>query len=127
MGCFPSRHAQVSLEDVAIDAATWSTIVEPLLEPGAGCAIPKTEERAITLAQLRKLRDQIEQRCVTEGWRAWDPKKKRPKKRPLFRPKEVSLYVVCEKVIKPATEAKQCSFVEVPTASPVARDRACDG
>ena len=67
MGCASSKPAAVTLEDVTIDAATWSRIVEPLLEPGAGCAIPKTEERAITLAQLRKVKEQIERRCEAEA------------------------------------------------------------
>ena len=35
---------------------------------GHGCAIKKTEERAISLAQLRAVRTHIERRCEAEGW-----------------------------------------------------------
>ena len=124
MGCASSKPAPVTLENVVVvaldledDAAVRSTIVEPLLEPGAGCVIPKTEERAITVAQLRKVKEQIERRCTAEGWRAWNPRKGRLEKNPL-KPEEVTLYVVCDKVIKPATKAKRTSFVELVAFAP---------
>ena len=107
-----------TLENGTIDDAfVRSTIVEPLLEPGAGCVIPKTEERAVTVAQLRKVKKQIERRCAAEGWRAWNPKEGRLEKKPL-KPEEVTLYVVCDKVIKPATKAKRTSFVELVAFAP---------
>ena len=72
---------------------------------------------AITLAQLRKVKEQIERRCKAEGWRAWNPKENRLERRPL-KPEQVTLYVVCDKVIKPATEAKKTSFVELVAFAP---------
>ena len=76
-----------------------------LVAEGAGCEIPKTEERAITLRQLAALRPHIERRCAKEKWLDHC-------QQPLT-PERASLYEVCRHVIKPATEAKQTSYVEL--------------
>ena len=104
MGCASTK--EVRVEEVILDATTLSHLFEALLDgPGAGCTIPKTEERAITLEQLRRVKQQIQQRCEAERWRDWQKKR--------LSPGDVSLYVICDKVIRPATEAKQTSFVEL--------------
>eukprot|EP01038_Epipyxis_sp_PR26KG_P016170 gene16170-21988_t len=66
-----------------------------------------TEERGITLAQLRLVYDEITRRCVSENWKGYDDHH--------MLPEEVNLYIVNEKIIKPLTETRQCSFVELLT------------
>eukprot|EP01038_Epipyxis_sp_PR26KG_P018608 gene18608-26303_t len=56
-----------------------------------------TEERGITLAQLRLVYDEITRLCVSESWKGYDDH--------LLTPDEINLYVVNEKIIKPLTEA----------------------
>ena len=124
MGCASSKTSttEVSLKDVALkeiglDKKAVRRIVKSIVEPGAGCRIPKTEERGITLKQLGKVKQQVQSRCEKEGWRAWNPALQQLEKEPLT-PEQVTLYVVCEKVIKPATRAKQTSFVELVAFGP---------
>ena len=52
----------VALQDVGRDeeAVRWSRAVKSLVEPGAGCRIPKTEERGITIKQLGKVKEQVQ-------------------------------------------------------------------
>ena len=77
---------------------------------GGGCAIAKTEERGITLPQLRAVKAQIDRRCVAEAWTDWEGR--------ALRPETVSLYDAAKYVIKPATVERQCSFVELFAAAP---------
>eukprot|EP01038_Epipyxis_sp_PR26KG_P013118 gene13118-17583_t len=69
-----------------------------------------TEERGITLAQLRFVYNEIMRRCVSEGWKDYAGH--------LVAPEEVNLYIVYEKIIEPYTEARKCSFVELLTNDP---------
>ena len=124
MGCASSKTSttevslkDVALEDVGLDKKAVRRIVKSLVEPGAGCRIPKTEERGITLKQLGKVKQQVQSRCEKEGWRAWNPALQQLEKEPLT-PEQVTLYVVCEKVIKPVTRVKQTSFVELVAFAP---------
>ena len=77
---------------------------------GRGCAIEKTEERAISLAQLRAVRATIERRCEAEGWATWQGQ-------PLV-PGAVALYDADKYLIRPATVARKCAFVELVAARP---------
>ncbi len=70
------------------------------------CTIEKVEYRGITINQLQFIYDEIEARCVVEGWRDdWTMK--------LLTPTEVNLYHIKEKIIKMRTSALQCSYVEL--------------
>ena len=101
-----SLAAEASLEQLmALVAAPAEERFADLVAEGAGCEIPKTEERAITLRQLAALRPHIERRCAKEKWLDHC-------QQPLT-PERASLYEVCRHVIKPATEAKQTSYVEL--------------
>mmetsp|Transcript_136563 Transcript_136563/g.436896 ORF Transcript_136563/g.436896 Transcript_136563/m.436896 type:complete len:749 (+) Transcript_136563:131-2377(+) len=78
---------------------------------GSGCTIALTEERAITLQQLEALYSHIEQWCEPGGWisgRDWT----------LLKPTSVNLYDAVEYVVKPATAARSCSFVELFAVGP---------
>ena len=70
------------------------SVFADLLQPGSGCEIPQTEDRAITVEQLKAVTRHIKRRCVKEGWMGGYPDKK-----PLT-PKEVNLYDTCTYVIK---------------------------
>ena len=78
---------------------------DDLVPEGAGCEISKTEERAITVEQLENVKAHIERRCPVEGW--LDFKKEK------LEWGQVSLYEACRHVIKPATEAKKTSYIEL--------------
>jgi len=77
---------------------------------GTGCRIKLTEERAITLKQLRAVLAQIDRRCAVEEWSGFTGD--------TLKPEEVNLYDVNKYVILPATVEKQCSFVELFASSP---------
>jgi hypothetical protein len=76
--------------------------------PDGICKIKETAERGISLRQLLVTYEYSKRRCVAEGWASWDGK-------PLT-PETVTLYDLCKYVIKPSTEAHQCSFVELVTS-----------
>ena len=69
--------------------------------------IPKTEQRGITLRQLQDLWGHIERRCVAEGWHNREGN--------LLTPDKVNLYEAVSHVVKPATKASRCSYVELVT------------
>ena len=68
------------------------------------CRIARAEERGITLSQLRTLWEHVQCRCVPEGWMDVHGA-------PLT-PERVDLYDVLRYVVKPATRAATCSYVE---------------
>ena len=70
------------------------------------CTIEKVEHRGITINQLQFIYDEIEARCVVEGWKDDLTMK-------LLTPAEVNLYHIKEKIIKMRTAALQCSYVEL--------------
>ena len=78
--------------------------------PAARCTIPKTEERAITLRQLRRVCAHIKRRCVRERWTN--------NKGELLTPEQVTLYDANRYVIMPATERLRCAFVELVASGP---------
>ena len=50
----------VALKEIGLDKKAVRRIVKSIVEPGAGCRIPKTEERGITLKQLGKVKQQVQ-------------------------------------------------------------------
>lgn len=83
---------------------------DDLREGKSGCVIANTEERALTLRQLRAVHTHILRRCVNERWTNM--------KGELLAPEQVSLYDATRYVIKPATAARGCSFVELVALGP---------
>ena len=85
--------------------AEWSSKMSELGRSSGGCTIARTEERAISLSQLEAVAREVDSRCEAEAWTD------------IFKntlvPSTVNLYVVAEYIIKQATEAEQCSYVEI--------------
>jgi len=80
---------------------------EDLHEGKPGCVIPKPELRAITVGQLNKLTKHVKRRCEPEEWAdSRDPSNK-------FTPETFNLYAMDVYVIRPATEARECAYVEL--------------
>ncbi|CAJ1410943.1 unnamed protein product [Effrenium voratum] len=75
-----------------------------LAEPGAYCEIPQEEHRAMALPQLRRVVSHAARRCAEEGWTRFGEALEADK---------VNLYEVTSFVIKPFTEVKRCSYVEM--------------
>ena len=69
------------------------------------CTIEKVEHRGITINQLQFIYDEIEARCVLEGWKDKDGN--------LLTPERVNLYDIKCKIIMDRTAALQCSYVEL--------------
>eukprot|EP01038_Epipyxis_sp_PR26KG_P005411 gene5411-7499_t len=69
-----------------------------------GVIILKTEERGITILQLKAVYEEIVSRCEVEGWTDQTGN--------LLTPEKVNLYVVNAKIITPSTSTRKCSFVE---------------
>mmetsp|Transcript_67953 Transcript_67953/g.210183 ORF Transcript_67953/g.210183 Transcript_67953/m.210183 type:complete len:661 (+) Transcript_67953:59-2041(+) len=78
---------------------------------GDGCSIEKTEERAITVQQLGRILAYITNNCTKLGWRSTNPAKPG-----LLSPSTVNLYDLTALLIKPATKARQCAYVELVAA-----------
>ena len=74
-------------------------------EQAAGCTIKQVEMRAVTLRQLRELAKHIARRCGSESWKNLHKEK--------LTPATVTLYDAMRYVIRPATFARQCSYVEL--------------
>uniref|UniRef100_A0A7S1SBY0 EF-hand domain-containing protein n=1 Tax=Alexandrium catenella TaxID=2925 RepID=A0A7S1SBY0_ALECA len=75
-----------------------------------GCAIEATEERGITVSQLRPLWLYIQKVCEREGWVNFTGKQ--------VKPEAATLYEVCKYVIMPFTKARKLSYVEQVAAGP---------
>jgi hypothetical protein len=76
-----------------------------LVPDGAGCEIPKTEERGINLKQLLTVYTHILRRCEAEGWTDF--------KKAKLTPRTVALYDCAGYVLNPATKQRQCSYIEL--------------
>jgi len=100
----------IKLEDESMpfkgDAKLDATFKD-LHEDKPGCVIPKTELRAATVDQLQAVAKHIERRCEAEGWA--DSRKPSVK----LTARTVNLYAADGYVIKPATEARQCAYIEL--------------
>ena len=80
-------------------------------------ALPETAERGISVRQLLVMYEHVQQRCVAEGWTNWAGE--------LLTAETVTLYDLNKHVIMPATEAHQCSYVELVTGAGEESARRC--
>ena len=80
---------------------------EDLHEGKPGCVIPKPELRAITVGQLNKLTKHVERRCEPEEWA--DSRNPRNK----FTAQTFNLYAMDAYIVRPATKARKCAYVEL--------------
>ena len=98
-------------EDGPIYEKGWPKYIKnPAAALASGCEIEKTEERAINLCQLLAVWDHVAKYCVAEGWQDWQEG--------ALAAEAVTLYDACAYVIKPATRARECSFVELVADAP---------
>jgi hypothetical protein len=101
---------QLELEDEFMPfkgEAKLSATFKDLHKGKPGCVIPKAELRAATVDQLQALAKHIERRCEAEGWAdSRDPSIK-------LTARTVSLYAADGYVIRPATEARKCAYIEL--------------
>ena len=74
-----------------------------------GCHIPSTEQRGITIWQLRAHYNELQNRCARDGWCSTNPSMNQA---PLAA-EDVNLYDTMELLIKPLTKERACSFVEL--------------
>ncbi len=104
-------------DDTGWPRHTLKDATGPLLD--SICKIDETAERGISLRQLLVTYEYVKRHCVDEGWTGshlqpdgtygYDGKGTK------LRPETVTLYDLCEYVIKPSTETHKCSFVEFVT------------
>ena len=85
--------------------------------PDGICKIDETAARGISVRQLLVLYELVKRRCVAEGWTNWAGE--------LLTPETVTLYDLNKYVIMPATEAHQCSYVELVTGAGEESARRC--
>ena len=85
--------------------------------PDGICKIDETAARGISVRQLLAMYELVKQRCVAEGWTNWAGE--------LLTPETVTLYDLNKYVIMPATEAHQCSYVELVTGAGEESARRC--
>ncbi len=69
------------------------------------------------MRQLLVVYEHVQQRCVAEGWTNWAGE--------LLTAETVTLYDLNKHVIMPATEAHQCSYVELVTGAGEESARRC--
>jgi hypothetical protein len=85
--------------------------------PAGICKIDETAARGISVRQLLVVHELVKRRCVAEGWTNWAGE--------LLKPETVTLYDLNKYVIMPATEAHQCSYVELVTGAGEESARRC--
>ena len=85
--------------------------------PDGICKIDETAARGISVRQLLAVYEHVKRRCVAEGWTNWAGE--------LLTPETVTLYDLNKYVIMPATEAHQCSYVELVTGAGEESARRC--
>jgi len=101
--------AAVSEEDVQVRLCLEAGIDD--LCTGEGCTIQKTEERGITLVQLKALLRHVSRRCQKEGWTSTNPHNPQG-----LTVDAINLYDLTYWVVRPATKTRQCSYVELVAA-----------
>ena len=77
---------------------------------GGRVKIARTEERGVTIPQLRRVWAHIQRRCEPERWTNFAGE--------LITAEEANLYDACRYVIKPATYELRCSYVELVARGP---------
>lgn len=125
-GIAPTTSSKPALAATTASAAnrdsTALTALEKEMAMG-GTEIPNVHERAITVRELRLVRDHVLERCNVEGWEGLRPaaggsgKMERRK----LEPEEVNLYDLNEYLLKPATKPVRegrCSLVELLASKP---------
>ena len=109
-----------SLHDLEGIASTAQTSLSESSQCGMerlerGCIIPKTEERAITIEQLRHVFAEVVARCKPENWHGMAARG--APSLPL-EPADVNLYHLLELFLLPTTASRQCSYVELVASAP---------
>jgi hypothetical protein len=89
--------------------------------PDGICKIDETAARGISVRQLLLVYELVKQRCVAERWTSTDTRRAGE----LLTPETVTLYDLNKYVIMPATEAHQCSYVELVTGAGEESARRC--
>jgi len=107
--------ARTDVDSTANDLENARVVLADLVDGGDGCTIKNPELRGISLRQLKRLFHYIEEHCEREAW--YDVETFEP-----LTPDTVDLFNLREWVLKPATEERRCSYVEVISAHP---DRQC--
>lgn len=113
----PDPHPE-AVRNEARASQDFSALIPPqfwhLMAEGGGCVIPETELRAITLRQLQQIVGHIHTDIASEAWEYT----KYGKTYHINDARRATLYDVNTKVIKPATEGRQCSMVELMADGP---------
>ena len=104
--------------------SSGNAVFDELVRGGGPIDIPKAEERAITLGQLKRTLAHASRRCVSEGWLGKRPVDGTWKYVPLL-PPMLSLYDLASHVILPATYGRTIggtstkpSYVEIMADGP---------
>ncbi|CAE7395461.1 Trim71 [Symbiodinium pilosum] len=99
---------ELNLPGQADDPKDWMHAI--FREISAGCSIPLVEERAMLLNQLNVVISCIFQGCDRHGWvdHSGSP----------LTPPMVNLYHTMDLLVRPATAARVCSFVELVAEAP---------
>ena len=101
MGCSWAKEKAIKLAAIVPDPTSASSMSDASL-------MHLTEHRGMTLSQFRDLRDELKRRADKDGWlQGWVDRKGNT-----LHVNTVDLYAVRKYLIKPATEQKQCSYVE---------------
>jgi hypothetical protein len=109
----PARHDKVEpVDELASQPALapCGNKYAALVRAAAGCAIPQTELRGITLQQLREAFTLASALCIADGWLSTG-------NGAALTPATITLYDLVAHLIKPATAARRCSYVELVAAS----------
>lgn len=97
--------ARTDIESAVGDLSTTSVCLAELRAGALGCTIRRPEMRGITLRQLKRLMNYVEEHCERESW--YDPETEQ-----LLTPELVDMSCLTEWVLKPASRDRRCSFVE---------------
>lgn len=106
-------HLLLTVKVLEGDEGVSSAETDPfeVLRDGTGCIVPKCEHRAMLLRQLNKVMAYVERNCKKSGWTC-------SRSKAALDPATINLYQVVEFVVKPATEERKCSFVELVASGP---------
>jgi len=97
--------ARTEIESAVGDLSTARVCLGELRAGALGCTIRRPEMRGITLRQLKRLMNYVEEHCERESW--YDPETQQ-----LLSPELVDMSCLTEWVLKPASRDRRCSFVE---------------
>jgi Ran GTPase-activating protein (RanGAP) involved in mRNA processing and transport len=101
---------------ITIDELDWIS-----RRGGKGCEIENVEERAVTLAQLEAIFEAVRERCAAGGswWCLEEQSGDAPSwEARVLPPQDVHLDHFLHTVARPATRARNCSFVELMATGP---------